>query len=300
VGAATGQMQVYLPGCAGTGCESGNCAWCVEDMAACTAEYGQVCQDTYDSRLAQGITGCQAPTSALAKCNTMARCPVYHRLRADAAHLDCEGTTCDDTVDAAQCCEAASSTYDYDCTPRAQCVDGLLPDLTSTQLVDFECLCNDQYMSYRKQKVWPPGTDERCKKFIACLNNEHGIAVKVLTGLARALKDTSTSFEVNESPDDSTCFTPSANKYKELTECNCLQDLVNTCGDDAGMDPTAHCLKNAACKSEKVCDAWQTAHCNTSMLQLQAARATSDARDGGAVALETRARLDDTLQSKCA
>jgi hypothetical protein len=302
-----GQLSVYVPNCAGVGCNAGgqaNCAFCVNDMAACTAAYGYACQSTYDARLAQGITGCQATSSPPATCNTMARCPVEHRLKANAAELDCAGTTCDDTVDAAQCCEAGTTTYNYECTPRAKCVDQLLPDLTSSQLVDFECLCNDHYMVYRRQKVWPSATDPRCKEFIACLNNEHGIAVKVLTGLAKALKDASTTpytlVEVNESIRDSTCFTPSSDSYKELTECNCLKDLVNVCGDDAGMDPTAACLKNFACESDKVCDAWQTTHCAANMLELQAARATSDARDGSAVALETRARLDDTLQTKCA
>jgi hypothetical protein len=168
-------------------------------------------------------------------------------------------------------------------------------------------------MQYRKDNVWPSATDEKCQQFIACLNNEQGVAVKVLTSLAKALEDMSQSAFIeyeeiaNESLRESNktnCFTPTKEKYKELTECNCMKGLVHECGNDAGMDPMDKCLIKFACKSEKVCDAWQAAHCtmnSTNSLQQRASSvtSTSEARDKSA-ALETRAQLDDTLQSKCA
>jgi hypothetical protein len=184
-------------------------------------------------------------------------------------------------------------------------VDAFFQHLTSHQFVDFECECNERYLQYTKNHAWPDGTTEECKQFIACLNNEVGAAVKVLTGIAEALKATVTTGLIehkeiaNESSYNSDCFDPAPETYQELTQCNCLKGLVKTCGDDAGTLPADECLKYHACGHEQVCPVWKQANCPAASLQLHA-RGVPDALAGD-TALQTSARrLDETLQSKCA
>jgi hypothetical protein len=229
-------------------------------------------------------------------CDTLTKCPVDHQLKANAETLECAGASCDETMDAAQCCEADVDTSS--CAVRQKCVEEFFEHMTSFEFVEFECQCNEQYQYYTENYVWPDGTTNECKQFIACLNNEVGASVKVLTGLAKALKEYKEG--ANNSSHNSNCFSPTPGKYEELTECGCLKELVQACGDDAGTLPADECLKNHACKHEQVCDDWQAANCPAMALQLHAGGGISDVVKGD-VALQTNARrLDETLQSKCA
>lgn len=247
----------------------------------------------------------------VATCNEMTKCPVDHRLKANAAALACEGALCDEIVDAEQCCEEAVDTSS--CTSRQMCVEAFFEHLTSYEFVEFECACNEQYLQYIANHVWPDGTTDECKQFIACLNNGRGASAKVLTGLAKALKATTTTELIehkntaDKSSYNSSCFTPSPEKYQELTECNCLKELVNVCGDDAGTLSADECLKEHACGHEEVCDDWQAANCPSMSLQLHARGGIPDALNEDSAhrlsssgdAPTSLARVDEMLQTKC-
>jgi hypothetical protein len=231
-----------------------------------------------------------------ASCDTMTKCPVDHALKDGAANLNCAGCLCDETVDAEACCQPAPDVIA--CAPRSVCVDTHLADLGASELVDFECECNEHYLRYRDDNVWPEATQEKCKQFIACLNSYKTSSVKVLTGIAKALKYTNTAslLQSNTSTASSSCFTPSPDKYNELTQCDCIKGLVNECGNDAGMDPTDECLRKLACRNDEVCQSWKDDNCaGNSLLQERRSSGNSDAQ----TSLST-SRLEDTLQSKCA
>jgi hypothetical protein len=247
-----------------------------------------------------------------AKCDTMTKCPVGHIRKADASTLECAGATCDETVDADQCCEAwldPNQLDPDDCISKRHCVSTLFAHFTSIELVEFECECNEHYKEYKETGVWPEATEDMCKQFVSCLNDQNDLGVKVLTGVAMALANTIQPSLIENDPgqDPQSCFNPSPAKYKELTECDCLFGLVKACGDDAGMEAADECLKSYACTHDKVCNDWQQVNCAEisspgSGLQLRAhaGNSTPGAREGSA-ALETSARrLDETLQTKCA
>jgi hypothetical protein len=211
---------------------------------------------------------------------------------------------------------------------------------SSSELVAFECKCNEHYEEYKKIGAWPAETETKCKQFVACLNNQRTASVKVITAIAKALKSVQQvdSFAEDKAiahaqPQSADCFEPTAEKYQELTECNCLKGLTRNCGEDAGMEPTVVCLKMHACRHDNVCESWKDANdCSDLLLQLQLLEAgqlanssltpaaTSDhwatkaeapvstytelqeRRDADSVAQisSTEARLEGTLQSKCA
>jgi hypothetical protein len=222
-------------------------------------------------------------------------------------------------VDADQCCEAwldPNQLDPDDCITKRHCVSTLFAHFTSTELVEFECECNEHYKEYKETDAWPEATEDMCKQFVSCLNDQNDLGVKVLTGIARALADAiQPSLEPGENEpgenepgqDPQSCFNPSTAKYKELAECGCLGGLIKACGDDAGMEAADECLKSYACAHHKVCDDWQQVNCaeissSESVLQLRAhaGNRTPGAHEGSA-ALETSSRrLDETLQSKCA
>jgi len=58
--ALSGQRQIVVPGCEGSGCNANgkdqDCAWCVYDTAMCSQAYGQVCQETALARAAQNVS----------------------------------------------------------------------------------------------------------------------------------------------------------------------------------------------------------------------------------------------------
>jgi hypothetical protein len=165
-------------------------------------------------------------------------------------------------------------------------VDEHLPGYSASELVDFECECNAHYTEYRKNGEWPLGTTAECQQFIACLNNQKSASVKVLTGLAKGLSKTITVTI------GAGCFTPSPEKYKELTECNCLKGLLKHCGNDAGTETTDECLKAHACKKDDVCQEWKDENCanlfpHDSLSQLRANHQqlnnSADSRNPGAL-----------------
>merc|ERR1712151_500017 len=54
---ASGQRQIVVPGCTGTGCKANgmdmDCAWCVYDLDKCVASYSTTCHETVAARQAQ-------------------------------------------------------------------------------------------------------------------------------------------------------------------------------------------------------------------------------------------------------
>lgn len=61
----SGQKQIVVPGCKGTGCNANgkdwDCAWCVFDLDKCTSAYGDTCKETAMARSAQGASCGEEP-----------------------------------------------------------------------------------------------------------------------------------------------------------------------------------------------------------------------------------------------
>jgi hypothetical protein len=193
----------------------------------------------------------------------------------------------------------------FRCASRTKCVDRL--DLDLEEFVSFQCTCIDEhYEEYMATGGrWPAETTQMCKDFIYCLKTQHNMASRLLVSIARAINQQDSlganveepaaheavlhqpleeSVDKEESvgeesvgeesgskerfPDLESCFMPSNLTYAALVECNCLKDLVRTCGESL-VEDTVHCLFEHACEHKKVCQDWKDSHCSESALQMR-------------------------------
>jgi microcystin-dependent protein len=170
-------------------------------------------------------------------------------------------------------------------------------DLEMDDFIRFQCECIDQnYVEYLRTNLWPAETTQMCKDFIGCLKDEHSASARIVVGLARALGQQNSTgnggglFEVQSveangmvtpvtAPASVECFEPSNMSFASLVECQCMSDLIHSCGSSL-VEDTVECLFDHACSVEKVCDHWKALNCpdNASQSVLQM-RLGSEERD---------------------
>jgi hypothetical protein len=177
--------------------------------------------------------------------------------------------------------------HDFHCASRAVCVDDL--DLPAVDFVTFQCKCIDQhYKDYIEDSAWPSETPQKCKDFIACLQNEHTMSSRLAVSLAKALGSHGgglveekslgatgtlmpTTTPASQDPDSllaNECFEPSNSTFASLVECGCMKDLLDACGDPL-VEDAEDCLVKHACKHSGVCQDWKDSKCGEGALQMR-------------------------------
>jgi hypothetical protein len=164
----------------------------------------------------------------------------------------------------------------FDCSARTACVEDLNLDIED--FVRFQCKCIDEhYEEFRRNGSWPAETTQKCKDFIGCLKNQHSISSRLVVSLARAIGKQNSAgnggglFEEKSlrangmvthatTPANEACFRPSNMSLAALVECDCLEDLVQICGQSL-VEDTVGCLFDHACSVGKVCDDWKALNC---------------------------------------
>jgi len=132
------------------------------------------------------------------------------------------------------------------------------------------------------------GTGKK-KRLVALLKAASKTTSSLITGLITE----------NKTLDATNCVHPAVDD-PESWDCECADDMFNTCNEDAS--DVEDCLNKLMCANSNVCGSWKQDHCESSSSSLMAQRSIKN--DINAATEVTRlpnlGGLDDTLSGKCA